>query len=95
MTQNQTQPGQLTPFPVAQVIAEYTRNGWVVLTVGESWVTFRTKKPTNHLLHLILTFCTFGLWWPVWGILAWWNREKTRTFSVRDGYAWIPEDDYK
>ena len=28
------------------------------------------KKRVNHTLHLILTIFTFGLWAPVWIILA-------------------------
>lgn len=28
------------------------------------------RKKTNHLLHLILTLVTVGLWLPVWIIVA-------------------------
>lgn len=28
------------------------------------------KKPTNHILHLLLSVFTFGLWIPVWIIVA-------------------------
>jgi hypothetical protein len=28
------------------------------------------RAPFNHLLHLVITLCTCGLWLPVWIILA-------------------------
>jgi hypothetical protein len=28
------------------------------------------RKKVNHVLHFILTLCTFGLWLPVWFIVA-------------------------
>lgn len=34
---------------------------------------------TNHLLHLILTFCTFGFWLPVWFVIALRNHGRTVT----------------
>lgn len=33
-------------------------------------VIVNQKKGVNHVLHLILTIVTFGLWLPVWIILA-------------------------
>lgn len=35
-----------------------------------------TKK-TNHVLHLLLSVCTFGLWIPVWILIAINNRVET------------------
>ena len=32
-----------------------------------------TKK-TNHILHLLLSVCTFGLWIPVWIVVSINNR---------------------
>ena len=28
------------------------------------------RKPANHGLHLFLTLITFGLWLPVWAVVA-------------------------
>lgn len=32
--------------------------------------TVTVKRPANHVLHLLLTIFTFGLWTPVWIIMA-------------------------
>jgi len=29
------------------------------------------KERANHILHIILVFCTGGLWFPVWVIQSW------------------------
>lgn len=31
---------------------------------------------TNHVLHLLLTVLTFGLWAPVWAFIAWQNASR-------------------
>ncbi|WAB09844.1 membrane protein [Streptomyces phage TagePhighter] len=45
-------------------------------------------KPTNHVLHLILTLVTFGLWSIVWIIMAVANKE-TRVMLQVDEYGQI------
>lgn len=38
---------------------------------GTKWTKFQsTPHPTNHILHLILSVITFGLWIPVWIIVS-------------------------
>lgn len=32
------------------------------------------RKETNHLLHAILSFITFGCWLPIWLLVTVWNR---------------------
>jgi hypothetical protein len=39
-------------------------------------------KPINHVLHLLVTVFLFGLWLPVWIILAIDRGEKRTTVSV-------------
>ncbi len=36
----------------------------------------------NHILHLILGFVTFGLWWLVWGALVIFGGEKRMSVNV-------------
>lgn len=40
---------------------------------GSAWtVHFRQPLPPfNHVLHLLLTVFTCGLWGPAWALLAW------------------------
>lgn len=32
--------------------------------------TLNHPRNVNHTLHMVLTFCTLGLWLPVWTVLA-------------------------
>ena len=41
-----------------------------------------TRKPVNHLLHLIAGFPTLGLWWLVWICLAIFAGEKREIITV-------------
>ncbi|MDJ0924292.1 MAG: hypothetical protein QNJ77_06985 [Acidimicrobiia bacterium] len=43
-------------------------------------------KKTNHVLHLILSVVTMGLWLPVWLILVILNQEEKRRLAV-DAYG--------
>ena len=45
-------------------------------------VTVQQPFQTNHVLHLLLTVLTFGLWAPVWAFIAWRNA----TQRVKRGY---------
>lgn len=40
---------------------------------------------TNHLLHLVLTLVTFGLWFPVWVLI--WLVNHNRTVARQE---WVP-----
>ena len=54
-----------------QFLAERTRafvnEGWRVESQNDYSVTFVKGRRPNHLLHLILTLITVGLW----GVLVW------------------------
>ena len=87
-------------------IAEHLAKGWrvesdggerVVLVKGEARRDreARQRKP-NHLLHLLLSVFTAGLWIPVWALIAmrssasrrvgrWTAGEERKVLSVRDG----------
>lgn len=55
---------------------------------GEAWTDHIAPAPvqtvvavpepyrTNHVLHLLLTFLTFGAWGVVWAFVAWQNASK-------------------
>jgi hypothetical protein len=40
---------------------------------------------TNHVLHLILSLVTFGLWFPVWVFIWLMNHNRTVARQV-----WVP-----
>ena len=39
-------------------------------------------RPVNHLLHLVLTLVTMGLWVPIWLALTIFGGEKRYSISV-------------
>jgi hypothetical protein len=52
-----------------------------------------TPKHTNHLLHLILTFATCGMWGFVWAGVAIWNAVAKDKSTVRTPHprAWYAQ----
>lgn len=58
-----------------------------------------TRRGANHGLHLALSIITFGLWVPVWLIVAMVGRRETTTlqgippqYTQRGGqYVWDPQ----
>lgn len=42
----------------------------------------KTRKPTSHVFHLIMTVMTGGLWLPVWFSLGGWHRYGPRRREV-------------
>jgi hypothetical protein len=40
---------------------------------------------TNHVLHLLLTVLTVGLWAPVWALVALVNRQNARQWASQHG----------
>ena len=65
--------GQAWAAPTVQ------KPGWYIHPDGSTrWladgVWGRSKPKTNHVLHLLLSVFTLGLWLPVWLIIAVSNR---------------------
>ena len=53
-----------------QQIASYLTKGWRIESRTDHSAVMLKGKRVNHLLHLILTLCTLGLWAIVWLIVA-------------------------
>ena len=47
-------------------VAEWIREGWRVESRSDFQAVMAAGKPVNHLLHLILSLITGGLWLVVW-----------------------------
>lgn len=53
-------------------LADYERRGYVETQTGENWAVMekgREKKPINHILHILLTILTGGIWLIVYAVL--------------------------
>lgn len=67
---------------LANAVAAEAANGYRVQSQSEDQVILVKGKKTSHGLHLVLTVITFGLWLPVWGVMAVLNREQRLVLSV-------------
>jgi hypothetical protein len=64
-------------------IAYYMRQGWSVESRTSTTVRMVKGKDHNHILHLLLTILTFGVWLPVWIGLAVFGGKKTKRITVQ------------
>jgi hypothetical protein len=63
-------------------VVDSTRSGWRTLSRTQTQAQLVKGKPTNHILHLILSVFTLGLWIPVWIGMAVFAGEKQRLVTV-------------
>ena len=52
-------------------------------TPPQAVVAVREPFTTNHVLHLLVTIVTCGLWAPVWLFIAWRNTENREKYRRR------------
>lgn len=71
---------------LAQAVQQEVVRAGRVEAQGDFNAVIRFGKPTNHVLHLILTVVTLGIWSPVWLIIFIINitSNKTITLTVDD-----------
>lgn len=67
---------------LAQGVQQEVVQGGRVETQGDYNAVIRYGKPTNHVLHLILTLVTLGLWGIVWLIIFIINTTSTKTITL-------------
>jgi hypothetical protein len=65
-----------------RAVAEDVRSGWRVMSQSGTQAQLVKGKHTNHVLHLLLTIITLGLWAIVWIATVVFAGEKTRFVSV-------------
>jgi hypothetical protein len=74
-------------------IADAAMYGWFVVERNEKAATAVLALPghrINHLLHLILSLLTAGLWLIVWLLLACFpRREKRLMVSITETGEWL------
>lgn len=62
------------------------RHGWRVQSQTPTTAQLLKGKPTNHVLHLILSIITLGLWLVVWILVVIFAGQKQRVVTV-DNYG--------
>jgi hypothetical protein len=71
-----------------QRVAWWVSRGWSVQSRTDTQAVLATGHRPNHLLHLILSVLTLGLWLLVWIFVALGAKEQLATVSVAaDGRA--------
>ena len=85
MTTQPLEPAQQTAALQAAVQSMASK-GWTPVFVGDAQATLKRGKRPNHVLHLLLTVFTAGLWGFVWLWLAIVKHEKTINITV-DSYG--------
>ena len=73
-----------------RTLADRGAQGWRIETRSDFQATIATGNRINHVLHLILTIVTLGLWAIVWIILAIAGGIKRHMITV-DEYGNIVE----
>ena len=77
---------RLSPEERSAILERYvtyaTQAGWKVVSQTATQAQLVRGKHTSHLLHLILTIITLGIWLPVWIGISIFGGEKLKHVSV-------------
>lgn len=67
-----------------QQVVAHAAKGWSVLSQTQTQASLTKGKDTSHLLHLVLSVVTLGLWIPVWIVVTIAAGKKTRLVTVNE-----------
>ena len=67
---------------LAQAVAGYVGKGWHIESQTDSAAVLVKHHQPNHLLHLLLTIFTLGLWGIVWLIVALTSGDKRVALTI-------------
>lgn len=65
-----------------QAIREQARDGWWIESQSATQASLARGKDTSHVLHLILTILTVGIWLLVWIPVAALGGRRTKVLTV-------------
>lgn len=65
-------------------IASHQSNGWRVESMTNRSAVVATGSECNHILHLLLTIFSCGLWFPLWLVLAMTQKVQRATITVNE-----------
>jgi hypothetical protein len=69
---------------LSRAVNAQVSHGWSVVSQSPTQAQLVKGKHHSHVLHLILTLLTLGLWLVVWIPLAVFGGEKHRFISVNE-----------
>lgn len=79
---------------LAVKIQEHVMRGGRIESQGDDLAVVVYGKRPNHVLHLLLTVFTLGLWLPVWAIIDSTQRERRVILTV-DESGHVREREHK
>lgn len=86
MTQTAAEPIRATPEQRTAALERYVatagQQGWRVQSMTSTQAQLLKGKPTNHVLHLILSLITLGAWLLVWAAVVLFAGQKQRLVTV-------------
>ena len=65
-----------------QAVREQARDGWTIESQSATQASLARGKNISHVLHLLLTIITLGLWAVVWVLVAAFGGRKTQVLTV-------------
>ena len=81
-TDPMTMPEDERRRALAQAVVRAVAEGWRVESqTNEMAVLVRGRRP-NHILHVILSVITLGVWLLIWALVGLLGGEKRRTITV-------------
>ena len=69
------------PYSHDEQLAKLLRSGYHIETQTDELTQLAKGHPVNHILHLLLSVFTFGLWLPVWLLVALVSGEKRKVVA--------------
>lgn len=67
---------------LSRAVAQYAGWGWRVQSQTPTSAQLVKGHRTNHILHLILSIITLGVWLIVWALMAILGGEKHKLLTV-------------
>ena len=67
---------------LAQAIQNAVARKYRIESQSDEMATVVYGKPVNHILHLILTLITLGLWGIIWAVMVMAGGERREMISV-------------
>ena len=85
-------PGETTPdqrrAALAQTVSREIGGGWHVESQTDyQAILVRPGTKVNHILHLLLSIVTIGLWIPVWIVVAATKKREHHKVVAVDGFG--------
>lgn len=80
-------PQRALEADIAGLVAQGARVEWI----GRECAVLAYGGRVNHVLHAILSLVTFGLWLPVWLLIALSSKPRRVTLTV-DAFGQVQSD---